>query len=48
MRQNYRVRVYGGGSTVAPEHIIEYPGTSGKPVQNSHRTIANTEERKAE
>ena len=38
---------YGAGA-VAPDHIIEYPGASGNPVQNGHRTVTSPEERKAE
>jgi len=49
-RQALSKLTYGKGS-LAPEHIVEYPGTnanrSGFPVRNSHQTVTRPKETKA-
>jgi hypothetical protein len=37
---------YGSG-TLAPDHLVEYPGGKGNLVRNGHQMVTRVEERKA-
>jgi hypothetical protein len=37
---------YGQG-TLAPAHVVEYPGADGNPVQPGHRMVTTQEESQA-
>jgi integrase len=45
-RQALAKLTYGHGA-LAPDHVMEYPGNSGFPVQNGHGMVTNSQEKKA-